>query len=110
MAGEQVTTVVMIILGVSLDPAPVDPMLYSGRGDLEPKPAIRKVPAAAVAPVSLELRNQPADPLLRVFRIGETPIPRRVPAMPGGPCSRPAAPSGYFWWPELDLVDTARAA
>ena len=70
MAGEQVTTVVMIILGVTLDPAPVDPKPYSGRGELEPKPAIQKLSAAAVAPpVSFPLQNQPAHPFLHAFRI-----------------------------------------
>jgi hypothetical protein len=71
-AGEQIKTVVMVILTVTLDPAPVDPVPYSGRRELDPKPLIRKMPAAAVAPsVSLPQRYQPAHPFLHVFRIGE---------------------------------------
>jgi hypothetical protein len=51
----------MLTLAVTLDPAKVDPVPCNGRGELEPKSAILKMPAAAVAsPVSFPLRNQPA--------------------------------------------------
>jgi hypothetical protein len=88
------------MLDVTLDPAPVDPMPYSGRGDLEPTRRFGSCrPLLMRHQLAFHCGTTWLIPSCTHFESVNTDTSHGS-AMPGGPCSRPAAPSGYFWWPE----------